>query len=108
MNLKTFTTLIKGIENNQEQKDKAYKLGIDILSFDDNYYKEVVKPLMVEVFSEEGLDWIDWYLYERVSFSGKNLEAFDKEGKPICFDIPSLYATVKEYSKFKKEKDTRK
>ena len=54
---------------------------------------------MSEVFKEEGMDWINWYLYERVSHAGKNLEAFDKDGKPICFDIPSLYDTIKEYLK---------
>lgn len=99
MNLKTFKTLIQGLEANQEKKGKAYKLGIDILDFDEDFYRESIRPLMVEVFKEEGLDWINWYLYERVSHEGKALEAFDDKGKPICFDIPSLYATIKRYLK---------
>ena len=100
MNLETFTTLIEGLERHNERKDNAYKLGIDILSFDEDYYREVVRPLMAEVFTEEGIDWINWYLYERPSLSGgKDLEAFDKEGKPICYDIPSLYDTIKKYLK---------
>lgn len=99
MNLKTFTTLIKGFEERHKQNDTAYKLGIDILNYDNDYYKDVTYPLLIEVFTEEGLDWITWYLYERVSHTGKDLEAFDKEGNKICHNIPSLYDTIKEYLK---------
>jgi hypothetical protein len=100
MNLKTFTRFIEGLEKYQDKRDKAYKLGIDILDFDQDYYREVIRPLMSEVFTEEGMDWINWYLYDRPSLSGgKDLEAFDKDSKPICFDIPSLYDTIKEYLK---------
>ena len=98
MNLKTFTTLIEGLKRYHEKKDNAYKLGIDVLSFDDDYYREVVRPLMAEIFTEEGMDWINWYLYERGSIiSEEPLKAFDKEGNEICFDIPSLYDLIKEY-----------
>jgi hypothetical protein len=54
---------------------------------------------MVEAFTEEGTEWIYWYLYEKESLSGGPLKAFDKEGNEICFDIPSLYDTIKEYLK---------
>ena len=97
MNLKTFTTIIEGIEKHNERKNNAYKLGIDLIAFDEDYYREVVRPLMAEVFTEEGIGWINWYLYERPSITGgKNLEAFDKDGKPICFDIPSLFSVLQE------------
>ena len=97
MNLKTFTRFIEGLEKYQDKRDKAYGLGIDILDFDQDYYREVVRPLMSEVFKEEGMDWINWYLYDRVSHTGKDLEAFDKKGNRICHNIPSLYDTIKEY-----------
>jgi hypothetical protein len=99
MNLNTFTTLIEGLEKRQEQKSRAYDLGIDMLNYDDDYNIDVERPLLLELFSKEGLDWIDWYLYERISCCGETLEAFDKDGEPICFDIPSLYDTIKEYLK---------
>lgn len=99
MTLKTFTTLIEGLQSYRDKKDKLYTLGIDILSFDEDYYREVTRPLMVEAFTEEGMQWIYWYLYERESISGEPLKAFDKEGNEICFDIPSLYDTIKEYLK---------
>ena len=99
MKLETFTILIEGLQSYRDKKDKLYTLGIDILSFDEDYYRQVIRPLMVEAFKEEGVDWIDWYLYERESISGSTLKAFDREGNEICFDIPSLYDTIKEYLK---------
>lgn len=99
MNIKTFTRFIEGLEKYQNKRDKAYKLGIDILDFDQDYYREVIRPLMSEVFKEEGMDWINWYLYERVSFDGTFLEAFDALGNPICYNVASLYDTIKEYLK---------
>jgi hypothetical protein len=99
MTLETFKILIEGIQNQSNKTHELYKHGVDLLSFNEDYYREVVRPLMSEVFKEEGMDWINWYLYDRVSHTGKNLEAFDKDGNRICFDIPSLYDTIKEYLK---------
>ena len=45
---------------------------------------------------EVGRDWIDWYLYERDSLSGEINQAWDKDGTPICYDIPSLWKEVEE------------
>lgn len=97
MDLKTFTILIEGIQNKIKKDSKAYDLGIDLLSYDDEYYAQVVKPLLLQVFTKEGLDWIEWFIYERESFSGSTLQAWNEKGKEICFDIPSLYDTVKRY-----------
>lgn len=51
------------------------------------------------VFNEEGKDWIDWYLYERVGFDGKILEAWDEKGNVICHNVESLWDTVMSYRK---------
>lgn len=97
MDLNTFTTLIEGIQNKIKKDGEAYDLGVDLLSYGDAYYAQVVKPLLLQVFTKEGLDWIEWFIYERESFSGSTLQAWDEKGKEICFDIPSLYDTVKRY-----------
>ena len=97
MKLEKFTKLIEGIERRREQVGKAYDIGLDLLSFDDDYFSDVLGPLMEEVFGKEGVDWINWYVYERESLDGKTiLKAWDKNKNEICFDIPSLYDTVKE------------
>jgi hypothetical protein len=92
MTLKTFTTLIEGIQSQSKKTHELYKHGVDLLSFNDDYYREVVRPLIVETFGEEGIDWINWYIYEK---NGReDMKAWDKEGNEICHNIESLYNEI--------------
>jgi hypothetical protein len=65
----------------------------------DESLQRINSLLMLEAFGEEGKDWIEWYLYERKSHSGEILKAWDKDDNEICYDIPSLWETIKEYIK---------
>jgi phosphoglycerol transferase MdoB-like AlkP superfamily enzyme len=92
MTLDTFTTLIGGIRAQINKTQELYMLGVDLLSFNDDYYKNVVYPLMLEAFGKEGVDWIDWYIYEK---NGReDLKAWDKYGNEICHNIESLYNEI--------------
>jgi hypothetical protein len=92
MTLETFTTLIEGIQNQSNKTHELYKHGVDLLSFNEDYYREVVRPLMVEAFGKEGVEWINWYIYEK---NGReDLKAWDKDGNEICHNIESLYKEV--------------
>ena len=94
MNLKTFTTLIEGIQAQSNKTHELYKHGVDLLSFNDDYYRDVVNPLMLEAFGKDGADWIDWYIYEK---DGKeDMKAWDREGNEICYDVESLYKVITE------------
>jgi hypothetical protein len=99
MNLETFTKIIQGIETHDKNVHNAYTLGIDLLNFGEGYYSDVVKPLLTESFGTEGVNWIEWYLYERDLISGTQAKAWDEHDNEICQDIPSLYNTVKSINK---------
>ena len=92
MDLKTFTTLIEGIRTQINKTQDLYMHGVDLLSFNDDYYKNVVYPLMLESFGKEGVDWIDWYIYEKDG--REDMKAWDKEGNEICQNIESLYNEI--------------
>lgn len=98
MNFQEFKTLIETLEKTRERYSVLYDLGIDTLTYDEDYQK-VIAILMESVFNEDGKGWIDWYLYERVGFDGKILEAWDENENPICYNIESLWDTVKPYRK---------
>lgn len=98
MNFKEFKTLIETLEKTREKYSALYDLGIDTLTYDEDYQKAIT-ILMGSVFNEEGKDWIDWYLYERIGFDGRILEAWDENENPICYNIESLWETVKPYIK---------
>ena len=92
MTLETFTTLIECFQNQRKKTHELWKLGIDILAYNEDYYREVVYPLMLEAFGKEGVDWIDWYIYEKRGREDR--KAWDKEGNEICHNIESLYNEI--------------
>ena len=93
MRYETFEKLITQLQTNSDRYKKLYDLGIDLLEYDELNQK-VISILMEELFGEEGKEWIDWFLYERVNHSGEILEAWDKDNNPICYDIKSLWKEV--------------
>ena len=97
MEYKQFKKLIEDLEKSLERSSTLYDLGMDLMNYNDIYH-EIISSLMLSTFNVEGKDWIDWYLYERPGFNGKEpLKAFDKNGNEICHNIKSLWETVEEY-----------
>jgi predicted protein tyrosine phosphatase len=53
-----------------------------------------VSLLWKQVLTKEGIDWLDWFLYEKDYINGnlrKDLKAWDSDKKEICKDLKSLY-----------------
>ena len=98
MNFEQFKTVIEVLEKIRERSYSIYQLGIDLMNYDEPNHI-VISTLLESIFKEEGKDWIDWYLYERIGFDGKILEAWDENNNPICYNIESLWETVKLYKK---------
>jgi len=94
MDLKTFTTLIEGIQSQNNKSHELYKYGVDLLAYDEDYYRDVVRPLMLEAFGREGVDWICWYVHEKDG--REDMKAYDKDGNEICHNIESLYNVITE------------
>jgi hypothetical protein len=95
MTKKTFTEIILKLQLTKKRTHELYKLGVELIDFEEPYI-QIIDKLKHEVFNEEQVGWIDWFLYERESHSGEILEAHDANGNPICYDIDSLWETVME------------
>lgn len=91
-----FKILIETLEKIRDRSDSIQDFGINLMDYDEDYHK-LITLLLRSVFNEEGEDWINWYLYERVGFDGKILEAWDEKGNVICHNVESLWDTVKPY-----------
>ena len=98
MNFEQFKTLIETLQKVSDKYRVLYDLGIDTMNYDEGYQK-IISLLMECVFDEEGKSWIDWYLYERIGFDGKILQAWDENDNEICHNIESLWGTVKPHRK---------
>ena len=101
MNYKNFKSIIENLEKIRERSHSIYILGIDLTNYEELYHN-IITIFLDSIFNKEGKDWIDWYLYERVGFTNKVNLATDKDGKEICYDIPSLWEEVKNNLKCKK------
>jgi hypothetical protein len=89
MRKETFIKLTSFLDYQDKRIDQLYDLGIDLIDFADPYH-QAIGILLKEVYGEEGHDWWNWFFYENSGGKG-NLEAFDKEGNKICYDLNSLY-----------------
>lgn len=99
MNFQQFKTVIETLEKLRNRSHAAYDAGIDLINYDDAFHK-VISILFHCVFDDDGMGWIDWFLYERPGFSGgKPLSANDENGNEICHNIESLWETVKPHRK---------
>jgi len=103
MNFKDFKECIDNLIEMHEKIHKAYELKIDLIDYTDTYDKTIY-ILWNQILSEEGNDWLNWYLYEKDGISGnpkEDFKAWDKDGKEICKNIEDLHRFLLENSYFR-------
>ena len=100
MELERFKTIIETLRDASDRTDQLYKLNVDLIDFTDPYHR-VIHQLIEEVYSQEGIDWWSWFCYEK-DFGRGEVEAWDKDGNKICYDIESLHRLLEtEYKRTK-------
>ena len=62
---------------------------------------ELINMYLKEMFNEDGIDWINWYIYERKSIiTGEVLPCWDEEGKEFYVNTPEdLWKLVEQHQK---------
>ena len=93
MEYKKFKDLISIMRERYKKSHSAYQLGINLIEYEEIENK-INKILITEILTIEGLDWFEWYLYEKGGITGKtksDMKAWDKDKKEICYDTKSLY-----------------
>ena len=96
MTKQQFEKIILNLQLAHKKSRELYKLGVDLMEYDESY-EFVIDELFKASFNEDQRGWIDWYLYERESPSGKILKAHKKVGRKkveICHTIDSLWEEV--------------
>lgn len=86
------------------KKDSSlYKNGIDITEYSDDYH-HIIKLLLEEILTKEGIDWLEWFLYEKDAISGnprEDMKAWDENKNEICKDLESLHSYLVSNSYYK-------
>jgi hypothetical protein len=92
MTYERFLKVVLGLKAESERLDILYQAGLDLINYCDSYHT-IIQTLLVEIYGEEGYDWISWFCYEN-DFGQKGLAAWDENKNPICHSFESLWQYV--------------
>lgn len=106
MELEKFKKIINLQAEQYQKQQKLYKLGIDLIEINDPL-ELVISELWAELLTNEGYNWLSWFLYEYYWISGDpklEIKAWDEEGTEIIKTTEELheYLTVNSYFRAKK------
>lgn len=109
MTFDNFKQIIDSMVKSSSRLDKTHEIGIDLLEFVENY-NQSIHFLWGQLLTIEGLDWFDWFMYEKNyiqdGIGNPEMQAFSKtndEEVEICKDLEGLYEYLKENNYFKCE-----
>lgn len=97
-----FVAMINAIEKYDAEVERWADFGIELYELPIcELTWELINMYLEEVFNEDGVDWINWYIYERKSiFTGEVLPCFDEEGKEFYVNTPEdLWKLVEQHQK---------
>lgn len=101
INKEDFFKFIELNKKQQEGLSTLNNIGFQIWESDIIEYGNIMFDALINsVFTEEGVDWIYWWLYELPLLDGHEPKATDEYGNPIPVDtIEDLWNIIKEHIK---------
>ena len=104
MTFEEFKAIIDLMVDNSKRVDAIYDLKIDLLEFNDDN-QQLVCLLWKQLLTEEGYDWLQWFLYEKNYIHDgkgrKEMNAWDENGKEICRNLKGTYTYLTKQKYFK-------
>lgn len=107
MTFERFKQAVDQMVQNSDKLDRSYENGIDLIEFTDGYHT-VIHYLWGSLLTTEGLDWFDWFMYEKNylqdGVGNPEMQAFSKTNDDqveICKDLEGLYNYLNENNYFK-------
>lgn len=96
-----FIKLIENAKKYDKELDRWSDFGIDLFELPISELSwNFLNIVLPELFSDEGVDWINWWLFEKPGFGEEPNQAYDENGNVIPTDtIDDLWNIVKEYKK---------
>jgi hypothetical protein len=97
-----FVAMINAIERYDAEVERWADFGIELYELPIcELTWELINMYLEEMFDKDGIDWINWYIYERKSiFTGEVLPCWDEEGKEFYVNTPEdLWKLVEQHQK---------
>ena len=97
-----FVAMIDAIERYDSEVERWADFGIELYELPIcELTWELINMYLEEMFNKDGIDWINWYIYERKSIiTGEVLPCWDEEGKEFYVNTPEdLWKLVEQHQK---------
>jgi hypothetical protein len=97
-----FVAMVNAIEKYDSEVERWADFGIELYELPIcELTWELINMYLEEVFNKDGVDWINWYIYERKSIiTGEVLPCWDEEGKEFYVNTPEdLWKLVEQHQK---------
>lgn len=97
-----FVAMVNAIERYDAEVERWADFGIELYELPIcELTWELINMYLEEMFNEDGVDWINWYIYERKSIiTGEVLPCWDEEGKEFYVNTPEdLWKLVEQHQK---------
>lgn len=107
MTFEKFKHIVDLMVQNSAKLDRSHENGIDLIDFTEGY-SIVINYLWGQILTPEGLDWFDWFMYEKNylqdGIGNPELTAYSTdsgEEVEIIKDLNGLYEYLIENKYFK-------
>ena len=97
-----FVAMVNAIERYDAEVERWADFGIELYELPIcELTWELINMYLEEMFNEDGIDWINWYIYERKSIiTGEVHPCWDEEGKEFYVNTPEdLWKLVEQHQK---------
>lgn len=97
-----FVAMVNAIEKYDAEVERWADFGIELYELPIcELTWELINMYLEEMFNKDGVDWINWYIYERKSvITGEVLPCWDEEGKEFYVNTPEdLWKLVEQHQK---------
>lgn len=93
MKYQLFEQIINKIEESNSRVNQIYTLGVDLTQVTDGLHT-VISHLFGAYYGQVGLDWIDWWCYDKEFGKREDINAWDQDKNEICRNLFELWEEV--------------
>jgi hypothetical protein len=93
MKYQIFSNIINKIEETNLRTNQIYSLGVDLTEVTDGLHS-IISSLLGAYYGQAGLDWIDWWCYDKEFGKREDINAWDKDKNEICRNLFELWEEV--------------
>jgi hypothetical protein len=105
MEYKNFLEFLMRYRKINDNLSELYNIGFDLLEgkyhiSEDVYF--LLKSFLESHYTKEGIEWIEWFIFESEYGTKKDITAKDENGELLCHSFESLWVYTKKYLKNEK------